>query len=105
MSEKLNKLGFFAGKLFTKTVNEVKHFLTNNEPPQPDLKPTLSPEEKIKKAIELLDSKKIEFNIELLLNRIKYESDEVISNQVINLNDELKKDFKIENIRNQFNFS
>ncbi|MEI6470974.1 MAG: hypothetical protein WCO72_16090, partial [Betaproteobacteria bacterium] len=41
----------------------------------------------------------------LLLNRIKYESDEVISNQVINLNDELKKDFKIENIRNQFNFS
>ena len=32
-------------------------------------------------------------NIELLLNRIKYESDEVISNQVINLNDELKKDF------------
>ena len=49
MSDKLNKLGFLAGRLFAKSVSEVKHTLSQDEPPQTEPAPILSPEEKIKK--------------------------------------------------------
>jgi hypothetical protein len=81
MSDKLNKFGFFAGKLFAKTVNEVKPLLANDAPPQPDLPTTLSPEEKIRKVIEILYSKNVSKNIDNLLNRYVFESNEIICKQ------------------------
>jgi len=78
MSDKLNKLGFLAGKLFAKSVNEVKPLLANDAPPQPDLPTTLSPEDKIKKAIEILYLNNVSKNIDNLLNRYVFESNEII---------------------------
>ncbi len=92
MSEKLNKFGFFAGKLFAKTVNEVKPLLANDAPFQPDPIPTLSAEEKIKKALELLDSKNVEKNILDLINRKKFESETVVtSNEFSSVNENQRK--------------
>jgi len=88
MSEKLNKFGFFAGKLFAKTVNEVKPLLANDAPLQPEPIPTLSAEEKIKKALELLDSKNVEKNILDLINRKKFESETVVTSNELNSVDE-----------------
>lgn len=86
MSDKLNKLGFLAGKLFAKTANEVKPLLANDEPPQPDLPTTLSPEEKIKKAIEILYLNNVSKNIDNLLNRYVFESNEIICKKGSNFN-------------------
>ena len=86
MSDKLNKLGFLAGKLFAKTVNEVKPLLTKDEPSQTDPAPMLSAEEKIKKVLELLETKNVSKNIENLLNRHDFGSNEIIFNQRINFN-------------------
>ena len=86
MSDKLNKLGFLAGRLFAKSVSEVKHTLTKDEPPQADSAPVLSPEEKIKKVLELLESKNVSQNIENLLNRYEFGSNEITFKQRINFN-------------------
>ena len=86
MSDKLNKLGFLAGRLFAKSVSEVKHTLTKDEPPQADPTPVLSPEEKIKKVLELLESKNVSKNIENLLNRYDFGSNEITFKQRINFN-------------------
>ena len=107
MSEKLNKFGFFAGKLFAKTVNEIKPLLADDEPPQPNPTPTLSAEEKIKKALELLEINYVGANIQYLLNRYTKQSNEVVSNLKVGINDELLKDLKlltIEKIKLQLNF-
>jgi len=86
MSDKLNKLGFLAGRLFAKSVSEVKHTLSKDVPPQADPAPVLSPEEKIKKVLELLESKNVSQNIENLLNRYEFGSNEITFNQRINFN-------------------
>ena len=86
MSDKLNKLGFLAGKLFAKTVNEVKPLLTKDETPQTEPAPVLSAEEKIKKVLELLESKNVSKNIENLLNRYDFGSNEIIFKQRTNFN-------------------
>ena len=109
MSDKLNKLGFLAGRLFAKSVSEVKHTLTKDEPPQADPAPVLSPEEKIKKVLELLESKNVSQNIENLLNRYEFGSNEITfkqggyfnsesSKDVDGLNDTLLKELKINEI-------
>ena len=81
MSDKLNKLGFLAGKLFAKTVNEVKPVEKKTEP-KPD-----AYEDVVVKAINLLDAKKIGFCIKELLNRNKYESDEITTNHHIQISE------------------
>ena len=81
MSDKLNKLGFLAGRLFAKSVSEVKHTLTKDELPQTEPTPVLSPEEKIKKVLELLESKNVSKNIENLLNRHDFRFDEIVVKQ------------------------
>ena len=86
MSDKLNKLGFLAGRLIAKTVNEVKPLLTKEVPSHTDPAPVLSAEEKIKKVLELLESKNVSKNIENLLNRYDFESNEIIFKQRINFN-------------------
>ena len=86
MSDKLNKLGFLAGRLFAKTVNEVKPLLTKDEPFHTDPAPVLSAEEKIKKVLELLESKNVSKNIENLLNRYDFGSNEIIFKQRTNFN-------------------
>ena len=86
MSDKLNKLGFLAGKLFAKTVNEVKPLLTKDEPTQTEPAQVLSAEEKIKKVLELLETKNVSKNIENLLNRHDFGSNEIIFKQRINFN-------------------
>ena len=86
MSDKLNKLGFLAGRLFAKTVNEVKPLLTKDEPSHTDPAPVLSAEEKIKKVLELLESKNVSKNIENLLNRYDFGSNEIIFKQRTNVN-------------------
>lgn len=86
MSDKLNKLGFLAGKLFAKTVNEVKPLLTKDEPSQTNPAQVLSAEEKIKKVLELLETKNVSKNIENLLNRHDFGSNEIIFKQRINFN-------------------
>ncbi len=115
MSDKLNKLGFLAGKLFAKTVSEVKPLLTKDEPPHADPAAVLSPEEKIKKVLELLESKNVGKNIENLLNRYDFESSEIIfkqgsylnsvpSNDFVGLNDTLLKELEIKEINKDFLF-
>ena len=86
MSDKLNKLGFLAGRLFAKTVNEVKPLLNKDEPSHTDPAPILSAEEKIKKVLELLETKKVSKNIENLLNRYDFGSNEIIFKQRTNVN-------------------
>jgi hypothetical protein len=86
MSDKLNKLGFLAGKLFAKTVNEVKPLLTKDEPTQTEPVQVLSAEEKIKKVLELLETKNVSKNIENLLNRHDFGSNEINFKQRINFN-------------------
>jgi hypothetical protein len=81
MSDKLNKLGFLAGRLFAKTVNEVKPLLNKDEPSHTDPAPILSAEEKIKKVLELLETKKVSKNIENLLNRHDFRFDEIVVKQ------------------------
>jgi hypothetical protein len=85
MSDKLNKLGFLAGRLFAKTVNEVKPLLSKDEPSHTDSAPVLSAEEKIKKVLELLETKSVSKNIENLLNRYDFGSNEIIFNLQIPL--------------------
>jgi hypothetical protein len=80
MSDKLNKLGFLAGKLFARSVSEVKHTLTKDEPPQAE--PALSPEEKIKKVAEALEN----VLMHLHLNSIRLQG---LNNDVFNI---LKED-------------
>ena len=115
MSDKLNKLGFLAGRLFAKSVSEVKHTLTKDEPPQADSAPVLSPEEKIKKVLELLESKNVSKNIENLLNRYDFGSNEIIfkqggyfnsasSKDVGGLNDALLKELEINEINKHSHF-
>ena len=82
MSDKLNKLGFLAGKLFAKTVNEVKPLLTKDEPYHTDPAPVLSAEEKIKKVLELLSSKNVGANVNVLFTYYKYENLFLESNEV-----------------------
>jgi hypothetical protein len=86
MSDKLNKLGFLAGRLFAKTVNEVKPLLNKDEQSHTEPAPVLSAEEKIKRVLELLETKNLSKNIENLLNRYDFESNEIIFNQRINFN-------------------
>lgn len=108
MSDKLNKLGFLAGKLFAKTVNEVKPLLTKDEPSQTELAQVLSAEEKIKKVLELLSSKEVGTNVNVLLTNYKtpsyFESVEVKATKEIGLSEELTKEFKVKEITQQLNF-
>ena len=115
MSDKLNKLGFLAGRLFAKSVSEVKHTLSQDEPPQTEPAPVLSPEEKIKKVRELLESKNVSQNIENLLNRYEFGSNEITfkqggyfnsesSKDVDGLNDTLLKELKINEINKHSHF-
>jgi hypothetical protein len=115
MSDKLHKLGFLAGKLFAKTVNEVKPIDTNKETTKTDSTPVLDPEEKIKKVIELLDSKNTSQNIEDLLNRFEYESNEIIfkrgeyfnsatNEKVDGINNDLVNELGIKEINNHLHF-
>ena len=107
MSDKLNKLGFLAGRLFAKTVNEVKPLLTKDEPSHTDPAPVLSAEEKIKKVLELLSSKNVGANVNVLFTYYKYEnlfleSIEVKTTKEVGLSEELVKEFK--EITQQLNF-
>ena len=115
MSDKLNKLGFLAGRLFAKSVSEVKHTLSKDEPPQTESAPVLSPEEKIKKVLELLEFKNVSKNIENLLNRYDFGSNEIIfkqggyfnsssSKDVDGLNDTLLKELEINEINKHSHF-
>ena len=108
MSDKLNKLGFLAGKLFAKTVNEVKPLLTKDEPSQTNPAQVLSAEEKIKKVLELLSSKEVGTNVNVLLTNYKtpsyFESVEVKATKEIGLSEELTKEFKVKEITQQLNF-
>ena len=108
MSDKLNKLGFLAGKLFAKSVNEVKHTLTKDEPPQTEPAPVLSPEEKIRAVINLLSSKNVGANVNDLLTNYKtanyFESIEVKTTKEVGLSEELVKEFKVKEITQQLNF-
>jgi len=115
MSDKLNKLGFLAGRLFAKSVSEVKHTLTKDEPSQTEPAPVLSPEEKIKKVLELLESKNVSQNIENLLNRYEFGSNEITfkqggyfnsesSKDVDGLNDTLLKELEINEINKHSHF-
>ena len=97
MSDKLNKLGFLAGKLFAKTVNEVKPLLTKDEPSHTDPAPVLSAEEKIKKVLELLESKNVSKNIENLLNRYDFGSSEIIFKYGSSCNSSSSKDLDVLN--------
>ena len=109
MSEKLNKISFLAGKLIGKTVNEVKHNLTKDESPHTEPVPILSPEEKIKKVLELLSSKKVGANINILLTYKRYgnlffESDEIKTTKEVGLSEDLYKELKVKEITQQLNF-
>jgi SOS response regulatory protein OraA/RecX len=109
MSDKLNKLGFLAGRLFAKTVNEVKPLLNKDEPSHTDPAPILSAEEKIKKVLELLSSKKVGVNINLLLTFSRYgnlffDSNEVRVSKEVGLSEELINEFKVKEITQQLNF-
>ena len=115
MSDKLNKLGFLAGRLFAKSVSEVKHTLSQDEPPQTEPAPVLSLEEKIKKVRELLESKNVSQNIENLLNRYEFGSNEITfkqggyfnsesSKDVDGLNDTLLKELEINEINKHSHF-
>ena len=109
MSDKLNKLGFLAGKLFAKTVNEVKPLLTKDETPQTEPAPVLSAEEKINKVLDLLSSKKVGANVNLLQTFSRYgnlffESNEVKVTKEIGLSEELVNEFKVKEITQQLNF-
>ena len=114
MSDKLNKLGFLAGRLIAKTVNEVKPLLTKEVPSHTDPAPVLSAEEKIKKVLELLESKNVSQNIENLLNRYEFGSNEITFKQRINFNyasldedvltDALINDLKIKQLNKRLYF-
>jgi hypothetical protein len=109
MSIKLNKLSFLAGKLIGKTVNEVKHTLTRDESSDTEPVPILSPEEKIKAVINLLSSKKVGANVNVLLTYKRYgnlffESDEIKTTKEVGLSEELYKELKIKEITQQLNF-
>lgn len=108
MSDKFNKLGFLAGKLFAKTVNEVKPILMKDEPIQTDPVQVLSPEEKIRKFHDLVRSKKVIENINDLLNNYKtanyFESIEIKVTKEVGLSEELIKEFKVKKITQQINF-
>ena len=109
MSDKLNKLGFLAGKLFAKTVNEVKPLLTKDETPQTEPAPVLSAEEKINKVLDLLSSKKVGANVNLLQTFSRYgnlffESNEVKVTKEVGLSEELVNEFKVKEITQQLNF-
>ena len=104
MSDKLNKLGFLAGKPLAKTVNEVKPILARDEPSQ-----ILSAEEKIKKVLELLSSKKVSVKINILLTYSRYgnlffDSNEVRVSKEVGLSEELVNEFKVKEITQQLNF-
>ena len=116
MSDKFNKLGFLAGKLFAKTVNEVKPVDTNKQTTKNNSESTLSPAEKITKVVELLDSKNTSQNIDNLLNRFEYESNEIICKQggyfnsasqekVDGLSNELISDLDIKEINTHLYFN
>lgn len=62
-------------------------------------------EEKINKVLELLDSKKVGKNIEELLNRYVYKSEEVVTTRDIGVSDDLFKELKIKEINYQLNFN
>lgn len=115
MSDKLTKIGFLAGKLIAKSVSEVKHTLTKDEPPQIDPAPILSAEEKIKKVLELLKTKNVSKNIEDLLNRYDFKSDEIVVkkreystssslNEAEGLNDSLIQELEIKEINKHLHF-
>ena len=115
MSDKLNKLGFLAGRLFAKTVNEVKPLLTKDEPSQTNPAQVLSAEEKIKKVLELLETKNVSKNIENLLNRHDFRFDEIVVkqrkysasssiNEVEGLNDSLIEELEIKEINKHLHF-
>ena len=115
MSDKLNKLGFLAGKLFAKTVSEVKPLLTKDEPSQTSPAQVLSAEEKIKKVLELLETKNVSKNIENLLNRHDFRFDEIVVkqrkystsssiNEVEGLNDSLIEELEIKEINKHLHF-
>jgi len=108
MSDKLNKLGFLAGRLFAKSVSEVKHTLTKDEPPQTEPAPVLSPEDKIRAVLNILSSKKVRINVNALLNNYKTEnffaSNEVKTTKEVGLSEELIKEFKVKEITQQLNF-
>jgi hypothetical protein len=109
MSDKLNKLGFLAGKLIAKTVKEVRPILARDEPFHTGPPPILSAEEKIKKVLELLSSKKVGVNINLLLTFSRYgnlffDSNEVRVSKEVGLSEELINEFKVKEITQQLNF-
>ncbi len=109
MSDKLNKLGFLAGKLIAKTVKEVKPILARDEPSHTGPPLILSAEEKIKKVLELLSSKKVGVNINLLLTFSRYgnlffDSNEVRVSKEVGLSEELINEFKVKEITQQLNF-
>ena len=109
MSDKLNKLGFLAGKLIAKTVKEVKPILARDEPSHTGPLPILSAEEKINKVLDLLSSKKVGANVNLLQTFSRYgnlffESNEVKVTKEVGLSEELVNEFKVKEITQQLNF-
>lgn len=81
--------------------------LANDAPPQPDLTPPLNPEEKIRKALDLLESNYVGLNIQYLLNRYTKDSNKVASNLKVGINDELLRELRLwtnEKINHQLNF-
>lgn len=109
MSDKLNKLGFLAGKLIAKTVKEVKPILARDEPSHTGPPPILSAEEKINKVLDLLSSKKVATNVNLLQTFSRYgnlffDSNEVRVSKEVGLSEELVNEFKVKEITQQLNF-
>ena len=108
MSDKLNKLGFLAGKLFAKTVNEVKPLQSKDDPSHTDPAPILSAEEKIKKVLDLLSSKEVGKNVNVLLANYKtpnyFDSIEIKTTKEVGLSEEFTNEFKVEEITQQLNF-
>ena len=109
MSDKLNKLGFLAGKLIAKTVKEVKPILARDEQSHTGPPPILSAEEKINKVLDLLSSKKVAANVNLLQTFSRYgnlffDSNEVRVSKEVGLSEELVNEFKVKEITQQLNF-
>ena len=113
MTDKFNKFGFLAGKLFAKTVKEIIPILDAQA--QSNSASNVSSEDKIKNAINILNSKNVSKYIEKLLILQVYESNEIIftqgdyfhisfQNKVSALNYELLKELGIKEIETFFHF-
>lgn len=116
MSDKLNKFSFLAGKFFAKTVNDLRVVEKEVEVPRTVLQPILDPEEKIKKVLEILNSKEVGKNIDNLINRYLYKSDEILyspgdlyqsssSSSSTDISKEILEELGIKEINKNLNFA